>query len=66
MGSVSGTTLKRGHGPIILKDSILRYELKGKARTRPDIFRMVLGPFEASKHGPTATLACDLLIGITR
>ena len=24
--------------------SILRYELKGKARTRPDIFRLVLGP----------------------
>ena len=23
---------------------ILRYELKGKARTRPDIFRLVLGP----------------------
>ena len=24
--------------------SILRYELKGKARTRHDIFRLVLGP----------------------
>ena len=24
--------------------SILRYDLKGKARTRPDIFRLVLGP----------------------
>ena len=24
--------------------SILRYELKGKARTSPDIFRLVLGP----------------------
>ena len=24
--------------------SILRYELKGKARTRPDIFSLVLGP----------------------
>ena len=24
--------------------SILRYELKGKARTRPEIFRLVLGP----------------------
>ena len=25
--------------PIILENSILRYDLKGKARTRPDIFR---------------------------
>ena len=25
--------------------SILRYELKGKARTRQDIFRLVLGPY---------------------
>ena len=24
--------------------SILKYELKGKASTRPDIFRLVLGP----------------------
>ena len=24
--------------------SILRHELKGKARTRPDSFRLVLGP----------------------
>ena len=24
--------------------SLLRYELKGKARTRPDILRLVLGP----------------------
>ena len=24
--------------------SIFRYELKGKARTRPDSFRLVLGP----------------------
>ena len=26
------------------KYSILKYELKGKARTRPDIFKVVLGP----------------------
>ena len=30
--------------PIILETLVLRYELKGKARTRPDIFRVVLGP----------------------
>ena len=30
--------------PIILETLILRYELKGKARTRPEIFRVVLGP----------------------
>ena len=24
--------------------NILRYELKGKARTRPEIYRVVLGP----------------------
>ena len=27
-----------------MKSSILRYEMKGKARTRPDIFRVALGP----------------------
>ena len=30
--------------PIILETLILRYELKGKARTRSEIFRVVLGP----------------------
>ena len=30
--------------PIILETLILGYELKGKARTRPEIFRVVLGP----------------------
>ena len=29
--------------PIILENLILRYKLKGKARTRPDILRVVLG-----------------------
>ena len=33
-----------GFRPIILENSILRYELKGKARTRPDGFRVVLSP----------------------
>ena len=28
---------------IILENNILRYEFKGKARTRPEIFRVVLG-----------------------
>ena len=27
-----------------LENLILRYGLKGKARTRPDFFRVVLGP----------------------
>ena len=30
--------------PIILENSIFRYELKGKASTRPEIFRVVSGP----------------------
>ena len=30
--------------PISLETLILRYELKGKATTRPEIFRLVLGP----------------------
>ena len=30
--------------PIILETLIMRYGLKGKARTRPDFFRVVLGP----------------------
>ena len=30
--------------PIILETLIMRYGLKGKARTRPDFFRLVLGP----------------------
>ena len=30
--------------PIILETSILRYELKGMARTSPDVSRVVLGP----------------------
>ena len=29
---------------MILEILILRYELKGKDRTRPEIFRLVLGP----------------------
>ena len=29
---------------IILETLVLRYGLKGKARTRPGIFRVVLGP----------------------
>ena len=32
-----------GFRPKILENSILRYELKRKARTRPDIFRVVFG-----------------------
>ena len=30
--------------PIILETLIMRYGLKGKSRTRPDFFRVVLGP----------------------
>ena len=33
-----------GVRPIILETLIMRYGLKGKARTRPDFFRLVLGP----------------------
>ena len=33
-----------GFGPIILGHLILRYTLKAKARTHPEIFRVVLGP----------------------
>ena len=33
-----------GFRPIILETLILRYELKGNARTRPEIFMVVLGP----------------------
>ena len=29
---------------MILETLIMRYGLKGKARTRPDLFRLVLGP----------------------
>ena len=36
--------VKVGFRPMIFENLILRYELKGKARTRPDIFRVVLGP----------------------
>ena len=45
-----------GFRPIILETLIMRYGLKGKARTRPDFFRLVLGPcaqfypFEASEQ----------------
>ena len=45
-----------GFRPIILETLILRYELKGNARTRPEIFMVVLGPsaqfyqFEASEQ----------------
>ena len=41
------TALLRGGGefrPIILETLIMRYGLKGKARTRPDFFKVVLGP----------------------
>ena len=34
----------RGFRPIILETLIMRYGLKGKARTRPDFLRVVLGP----------------------
>ena len=30
--------------PIILETLIMKYGLKGKARIRPDFFRLVLGP----------------------
>ena len=33
-----------GVRPIILETSILRYELKGKARACPNLLRVVLGP----------------------
>ena len=33
-----------GLRPIILETLIMRYGLKGEARTRPDFFRVVLGP----------------------
>ena len=33
-----------GFRPIILETLIMRYGLKGKGRTRPDFFRVVLGP----------------------
>ena len=59
-----GRSLRKKHLPIILETLILRYELKGKARTRPDIFRVVLSscaqfyPCEASeqKWGQTPNL----------
>ena len=33
-----------GFRPIILETLIMRYGLKGKARTRPEFLRVVLGP----------------------
>ena len=45
-----------GFRPIILETLIMRFGLKGKARTGPDFFRLVLGPcaqfypFEASEQ----------------
>ena len=45
--------LKGGGGgfrPIILETLIMRYGLKGKGRTRPDFFRVVFGPCEASEQ----------------
>ena len=33
-----------GFRPIILETLIMRYGLKGKARTRPEFFRLVFGP----------------------
>ena len=35
-----------GFMPIILETLVLIYELKGKARTRPEIFRVVVCPCE--------------------
>ena len=32
-----------GFRPIMLEILIVRYELKGKVRTRPEIFRVVFG-----------------------
>ena len=57
----------RGFRPIILETLVLRYELKGKTRTRPVIFRMVLGPCakfypcEASeqKRGPNTKILTE-------
>ena len=49
---------------IILEFLILRYELKGKARTRPNFLRVVLGPCaqfypcEASEQKWNQTLKC--------
>ena len=46
----------RGFRPIILETLILRYGLKEKARTRPEIVRVILGPcaqfypYEASEQ----------------
>ena len=36
--------------PIFLETSILRYGLLGKARTRPEIFRVDLGPCALFTH----------------
>ena len=33
-----------GFRPIIFETLVLRYGLKGKARTRPEFLRVVLGP----------------------
>ena len=42
----SSSSLRGGGGfrPIILETLVMRYGLKGKARTRPNFFRVVLGP----------------------
>ena len=37
-------SIKGGFRPLNLENSILRYGLRGKARTRPDILGVVLGP----------------------
>ena len=52
---IMGYILRGGGGgggfmPLILETLILRYELKGKARTRPEIFRVVLGPCAQFYH----------------
>ena len=60
-GSESFAAFLGGGGwfrPIILLTFNMRYGLKGKARTRPDFFRVVLGPCaqfnpsEASEQKP--------------
>ena len=50
-----------GFRPIILETLIMRYGLKGKARTRPDFFRVVLGPCaqfypREAKKGPNTKM----------
>ena len=44
MGGGGGGGGGGGFRPIILETLLLRYGLKGQARTRPDFIRVVLGP----------------------